>query len=114
MHASTPRASTGASTRATGAIRAGAGIGERPRAAPAAGIDAYVWIKPPGESDGSSSLIPNDEGKGFDAMCAPGNPGNPRNNNSETGALPNAPLVGPLVPGAVRRVAAQRLSTSLR
>ncbi len=72
----------------------GAGIGERPRSAPAAGIDAYVWIKPPGESDGSSSLIPNDEGKGFDAMCAPGNPGNPRNNNSETGALPNAPLSG--------------------
>ena len=72
----------------------GAGIGERPRAAPAAGIDAYVWIKPPGESDGSSSFIPNDEGKGFDAMCAPGNPGNPRNNNSETGALPNAPLSG--------------------
>jgi len=72
----------------------GAGIGERPRAAPAAGVDAYVWIKPPGESDGSSSLIPNDEGKGFDAMCAPGNPGNPRNNNSETGALPNAPLSG--------------------
>ena len=72
----------------------GAGLGERPRTAPAAGIDAYVWIKPPGESDGSSSLIPNDEGKGFDAMCAPGNPNNPRNNNSETGALPNAPLSG--------------------
>ena len=72
----------------------GAGLGERPRTAPAAGIDAYVWIKPPGESDGSSSLIPNDEGKGFDAMCAPGNPGNPRNNNNETGALPNAPLSG--------------------
>jgi len=53
-----------------------------------------VWIKPPGESDGASSLIPNDEGKGFDAMCAPGNPGNPRNNNNETGALPNAPLSG--------------------
>jgi len=72
----------------------GAGIGERPRAAPAAGIDAYVWIKPPGESDGSSSLIPNDEGKGFDAMCAPGNPMNPRNNNNATGALPNAPISG--------------------
>jgi cellulose 1,4-beta-cellobiosidase len=72
----------------------GAGIGERPRAAPAAGIDAFVWIKPPGESDGSSSLIPNDEGKGFDAMCAPGNPMNPRNNNSATGALPNAPISG--------------------
>ncbi|HEU5138007.1 MAG TPA: glycoside hydrolase family 6 protein [Steroidobacteraceae bacterium] len=72
----------------------GAGIGERPRAAPATGIDAYVWIKPPGESDGSSSLIPNDEGKGFDRMCDPTYGGNPRNNNNATGALPNAPLSG--------------------
>jgi cellulose 1,4-beta-cellobiosidase len=72
----------------------GAGIGERPRAAPATGIDAYVWIKPPGESDGSSSLIPNDEGKGFDRMCDPTYTGNPRNNNNSTGALPNAPLSG--------------------
>jgi cellulose 1,4-beta-cellobiosidase len=72
----------------------GAGIGERPRAAPAAGIDAYVWIKPPGESDGSSTEIPNDEGKGFDRMCDPTYGGNPRNNNSQTGALPNAPLSG--------------------
>ncbi|MFE6485778.1 glycoside hydrolase family 6 protein, partial [Streptomyces sp. NPDC057757] len=44
--------------------QSGAGLGERPKAAPAAGIDAYVWIKPPGESDGSSTAIPNDEGKG--------------------------------------------------
>jgi cellulose 1,4-beta-cellobiosidase len=72
----------------------GAGIGERPRAAPASGIDAYVWIKPPGESDGSSTLIPNDEGKGFDRMCDPTYGGNPRNNNNMTGALPNAPLSG--------------------
>jgi cellulose 1,4-beta-cellobiosidase len=72
----------------------GAGLGERPRAEPAAGIDAYVWIKPPGESDGSSSLIPNDEGKGFDRMCDPTYGGNPRNNNNMTGALPNAPLSG--------------------
>lgn len=72
----------------------GAGIGERPRAAPASGIDAYVWVKPPGESDGSSSLIPNDEGKGFDRMCDPTYGGNPRNNNNATGALPNAPLSG--------------------
>ncbi|HUQ10045.1 MAG TPA: glycoside hydrolase family 6 protein [Steroidobacteraceae bacterium] len=72
----------------------GAGLGERPRAAPASGIDAYVWIKPPGESDGSSSLIPNDEGKGFDRMCDPTYGGNARNNNSMTGALPNAPLSG--------------------
>lgn len=72
----------------------GAGIGERPRAAPAAGIDAYVWIKPPGESDGSSTAIPNDEGKGFDRMCDPTYGGNARNNNNMTGALPDAPLSG--------------------
>jgi cellulose 1,4-beta-cellobiosidase len=72
----------------------GAGIGERPRAAPATGIDAYVWIKPPGESDGASTNIPNDEGKGFDRMCDPTYGGNARNNNHMTGALPNAPLSG--------------------
>jgi len=74
--------------------QAGAGLGERPKAAPEAGIDAYVWIKPPGESDGSSTEIPNDEGKGFDRMCDPTYTGNPRNNNHMSGALPNAPLSG--------------------
>jgi len=72
----------------------GAGLGERPTAAPAAGIDAYVWVKPPGESDGSSSLIPNDEGKGFDQMCDPSYGGNARNGNSKTGALSGAPISG--------------------
>ncbi|MER7561834.1 glycoside hydrolase family 6 protein [Streptomyces sp. NPDC097941] len=74
--------------------QSGAGLGERPKASPAAGIDAYVWIKPPGESDGSSSAISNDEGKGFDRMCDPTYTGNPRNNNNLSGALPNAPLSG--------------------
>ncbi len=74
--------------------QSGAGLGERPKAAPAAGIDAYVWIKPPGESDGSSSAIPNNEGKGFDQMCDPTYTGNPRNQNHMSGALPNAPLSG--------------------
>ncbi|MFI7601594.1 glycoside hydrolase family 6 protein [Actinoplanes sp. NPDC049681] len=72
----------------------GAGLGERPKAAPAPGIDAYVWVKPPGESDGSSSLIPNDEGKGFDRMCDPTYTGNERNGNNPTGALPDAPISG--------------------
>ncbi|MFI6072443.1 glycoside hydrolase family 6 protein [Actinoplanes sp. NPDC051343] len=72
----------------------GAGLGERPKAAPATGIDAYVWVKPPGESDGSSSLIPNNEGKGFDQMCDPTYTGNARNGNNKTGALPNAPISG--------------------
>jgi cellulose 1,4-beta-cellobiosidase len=74
--------------------QAGAGLGERPKANPAAGIDAYVWMKPPGESDGSSSEIPNDEGKGFDRMCDPTYGGNARNGNSMSGALPNAPVSG--------------------
>jgi cellulose 1,4-beta-cellobiosidase len=74
--------------------QSGAGLGERPKAAPAAGIDAYVWVKPPGESDGSSSLIPNNEGKGFDQMCDPAYTGNARNGNSMSGALPNAPISG--------------------
>lgn len=43
----------------------GAGLGPRPVAAPKPGIDAYVWIKPPGESDGVS-----DPGAPrFDAHC---------------------------------------------
>jgi cellulose 1,4-beta-cellobiosidase len=32
----------------------GAGLGERPRAAPEPFVDAYFWIKVPGESDGTS------------------------------------------------------------
>ncbi|WP_105970144.1 glycoside hydrolase family 6 protein [Streptomyces geranii] len=74
--------------------QSGAGLGERPKAAPATGIDAYVWMKPPGESDGSSSAIPNDEGKGFDRMCDPTYTGNPRNNNNMSGALANSPVSG--------------------
>ncbi len=72
----------------------GAGLGERPQANPEPGIDAYVWMKPPGESDGASKEIANDEGKGFDRMCDPTYTGNPRNNNNMSGALPDAPLSG--------------------
>jgi cellulose 1,4-beta-cellobiosidase len=32
----------------------GAGLGPRPQAEPVAGVDAYFWVKPPGESDGTS------------------------------------------------------------
>ncbi|MGW1957196.1 glycoside hydrolase family 6 protein [Streptomyces sp. NPDC001920] len=74
--------------------QSGAGLGERPQANPATGIDAYVWMKPPGESDGASKEIPNDEGKGFDRMCDPTYTGNPRNNYNMSGALPDAPLSG--------------------
>lgn len=74
--------------------QAGAGIGERPTTAPEPGIDAYVWAKPPGESDGNSAPVDNDEGKGFDRMCDPTYTGNGRNGNNLTGALPNSPLAG--------------------
>ncbi|MBN1174483.1 MAG: glycoside hydrolase family 6 protein, partial [Micromonosporaceae bacterium] len=74
--------------------QSGAGIGERPKAAPTSDLDAYVWIKPPGESDGSSEEIPNDEGKGFDRMCDPTYEGNARNGNSMSGALDGAPISG--------------------
>jgi len=43
----------------------GAGLGERPKAAPAPGVDAYVWIKPPGSSDGGS----DPSAPGFDPSC---------------------------------------------
>ncbi|GGW94443.1 glycoside hydrolase family 6 protein [Streptomyces lomondensis] len=74
--------------------QSGAGFGERPQANPAAGIDAYVWMKPPGESDGASKEIPNTEGKGFDRMCDPTYEGNARNGFNMSGALPDAPISG--------------------
>ena len=44
----------------------GAGLGERPKASPAPGIDAYYWIKPPGDSDGTS----DPKADRFDKACA--------------------------------------------
>lgn len=74
------------------------GIGARPQANPMTGIAAFVWIKPPGESDGSSSLVPtgpsNPGGKGFDRMCDPTFGGDSLNNNLPTGAMANAPVSG--------------------
>jgi cellulose 1,4-beta-cellobiosidase len=74
--------------------QSGAGLGARPAASPTTGVDAYVWVKPPGESDGSSTAIPNDEGKGFDRMCDPTYTGNPRNANNPSGALSGSPVSG--------------------
>jgi cellulose 1,4-beta-cellobiosidase len=74
--------------------QSGAGLGERPKVVNSGGIDAYVWIKPPGESDGASKQIKNDQGKGFDGMCDPNYGGNARNANNQSGALPDAPLSG--------------------
>ena len=78
--------------------QSGAGIGARPVANPAAHYHAFVWVKPPGESDGSSESIPtgpdNPTGKGFDRMCDPTYKGNSLNGNNLTGAMPNAPVAG--------------------
>ncbi|HHW4680644.1 MAG TPA: glycoside hydrolase family 6 protein, partial [Xylella taiwanensis] len=68
-----------------------AGIGLPPNATPGGHLDALVWVKAPGESDGSSSLIPNDEGKGFDRYC---DPTFVTPDGTLTGALPNAPIAG--------------------
>jgi cellulose 1,4-beta-cellobiosidase len=80
------------------------GIGERPQAVNADGIDAYVWVKPPGESDGASSLElsydPQDPAKGFDRMCDPTYIHTEGNVTVDTGALPNAPVAGRWFSGA--------------
>ncbi len=70
----------------------GAGLGERPRVVGQDGIHAYVWVKPPGESDGSDTESGN--GKGIDRMCDPTYHGNVRNKNNLTGAMAGAPLSG--------------------
>lgn len=71
------------------------GVGERPQANPVAGVDAYVWVKPPGESDGASSLElsfdPQDPAKGFDRNC---DPTYTNAAGTTTGSLANAPVAG--------------------
>lgn len=44
----------------------GAGLGERPRVEPVPLVDAYFWVKPPGESDGTADAT----ALRFDANCA--------------------------------------------
>jgi cellulose 1,4-beta-cellobiosidase len=71
------------------------GIGFRPQASPFSQCDAYVWIKPPGESDGISYAgpeDPNDPAKTFDDMCDP-NGQNTSNSSYGTGAM-DAPHAG--------------------
>ena len=72
------------------------GIGERPRANPEPGIAAYVWAKPPGESDGVATAgvpDPNDPAKRFDRFCDPTYPV-PEAGGQLTGALEGAPHAG--------------------
>jgi cellulose 1,4-beta-cellobiosidase len=77
--------------------QSGAGIGARPTANTGiTGVDAFVWVKPPGESDGVSQagvIDPDDPAKGFDAMCDP-NASNRYNSAFPTNALAGAPHAG--------------------
>jgi cellulose 1,4-beta-cellobiosidase len=73
--------------------QAGAGLGERPAASPEPGIDAYVWAKPPGESDGAGVPVPGAD-ENADPTCDPAYGGRPDSTPDPSGALPNAPLPG--------------------
>jgi cellulose 1,4-beta-cellobiosidase len=77
--------------------QASAGVGERPVSAPKPGIHAYVWVKPPGESDGISTPTsgPNADGKQHDPMCDPTFIGSQNSNGGNlTGAMTGAPHAG--------------------
>lgn len=74
------------------------GLGARPQASPGAShIDAYVWVKPPGVSDGVSTHNfepdPRKPTAVFDMMCDPDGL-NIYCNCAGTGALAGAPHVG--------------------
>ncbi|NUT52217.1 MAG: glycoside hydrolase family 6 protein [Saccharothrix sp.] len=71
----------------------GAGLGERPVAAPAPNIDAYVWMKPPGESDGASIPLPIGD-ENFNRECDPYYDARPTSTYDPTGAMPDAPAAG--------------------
>ncbi len=76
-----------------------AGIGLPPQADPMDGVDAYFWIKPPGESDGTSdstATTPDAEGKRYDPMCGqdPVEPPYAPGKLIPTDALSGAPAAG--------------------
>lgn len=70
------------------------GLGARPQANPVDGIAAFVWIKTPGLSDGTGTLIPkgsqNPSGQSPNSMCASIS----SDGQQPTGAMPNAPIAG--------------------
>ncbi len=77
--------------------QSGAGIGALPVAAPHPGVHAFVWVKPPGESDGIATPTsgPNADGKQHDPMCDPTFVGSQQSNGGHlTGALAGAPHAG--------------------
>ncbi len=84
-------------SRLGGCNQVGTGIGARPTASTGiAGVDAFAWIKPPGESDGVSQPGIIDEDNpflSFDPMCEPGRP-NRYDARVPTNAMPGAPHRG--------------------
>jgi cellulose 1,4-beta-cellobiosidase len=63
--------------------QSGAGLGARPRVWPTAKVGAYIWAKPPGESDGTSDASKVSDPSLADPMCS-----------TTKGALPDAPAAG--------------------
>ncbi|GAA0382020.1 hypothetical protein Acor_52700 [Acrocarpospora corrugata] len=80
-----------------------AGIGPRPAAAPHPGVDAYVWAKPPGESDGFSERTgaPDVPGLRFNPECDP-DYSPPTGASPRSGAMDDAPLYGSFFPAHFR------------
>ncbi|MFY1623697.1 glycoside hydrolase family 6 protein [Micromonospora sp. WMMD723] len=79
----------------------GTGLGQRPTAAPESGIDAYVWVKPPGESDGASARP--GAGRPYEPLCDPDYLP-PRGSTWPTGAMPAAPPFGEWFPAHFRQL----------
>jgi cellulose 1,4-beta-cellobiosidase len=83
-----------------------AGIGARPQDTPAAGIQAYVWIKPPGESDGT---YPAFSGSG-DPHCDPNGTQSDGNGHTyPTDAIPDSPPAGQFFPTQFKQLVADAL-----
>jgi cellulose 1,4-beta-cellobiosidase len=83
----------------------GAGLGAFPQATPpghdASHLYAFVWVKPPGESDGTSAATVNSQGKKSDPMC---DPSYTTSYGVPTGALPNSPLAGQWFPAQLTQL----------
>jgi cellulose 1,4-beta-cellobiosidase len=80
-----------------------AGIGERPAADPEPGVDAYTWIKPPGESDGADEPWRD---RSLRWLCDPEYGGNSSGFHHDSGALPGAPERGEWFPVHFQRLLA--------
>jgi cellulose 1,4-beta-cellobiosidase len=79
-----------------------AGLGEVPTADPPGyfpQLEAFVWVKPPGESDGTYAASTGYTGGGADENCDPAHY-NALANNTLTDALPNSPPSGTFFPAA--------------